>query len=327
MSKYTDKRNREYVIFRRLLQGEYISVRKLAEEYDVSAKSISRDICELKNRLSDNWEHMEGLEICYSYQEKAYYMELDNFISSKELTTLVKILIASRSLDKKIMRNLIDKLESLMSAKDRKLVHHLLEKEIYHYTPVGADCESVMDNLWSISQSIREQKEISIEYYKMDRSKIFRRVKPLSIVFSEYYFYLIAAHTLDAKDEIRFYRMDRITKIEKHRVKFQINYGERFDEGELKNTIQYMWPGQGEKRTITFEFQGPSVQAVLDRLPGAEIIGKEKQKYTIRTNVYGDGIKMFLLSQGAWVKVLEPQSFVKEMREEIFAMNCYYEGK
>ncbi len=327
MSKYTDKRNREFVIFQRLLQGEFISVRKLAEEYDVSSKSISRDICELKNRLSDNWEHMAGLEIQYSYQEKAYYLELDHFISSKELTALVKILIASRSLGKDQMQSVIHKLESFMSAKDRQLVHALIEKEMYHYIPVGADCENVMDNIWSISQSIREQKEISIEYYKMDRSKIFRRVKPLSIVFSEYYFYLIAAHTLNDKDLIRFYRMDRIIRIEKHRANFHIKYGERFDEGELKNRIQYMWPGQETKRTITFEFQGPSVQAVLDRLPGAEVIRQEDEKYIIQVNVYGDGIKMFLLSQGAWVKVLEPPSFVEEMRQEIIAMNHHYKNQ
>lgn len=324
MSKYIEKKNREYVIFRRLLQGEYISVRKLAEEYNISTKSISRDIHELKNCLSDNWEHMEGLKIQYSYQEKAYYLDLDNFISSRELMALIKILIASRSLGKMQMQTMMHKLESFMSAKDRKLVHTLIEKELYHYIPVGADCENVMDNIWSISQSIREQKEISIEYYKMDRSKISRRVKPLSIVYSEYYFYLIAAHTLDDGELIRFYRMDRIIKIIKHRAGFRINYIDRFDEGKLKNTIQYMWPGQGKKRTILFEFQGPSVQAVLDRLPEAEIVRQEKQKYIIRANVYGDGIKMFLLSQGAWVKVLEPPSLVEEMRAEIIAMGNQY---
>lgn len=327
MSKYTEKRNREYVIFRRLLQGEYISVRKMAEEYGVSPKSISRDISELKNRLIDNWEHMEGIDIRYSYQEKAYYLELDNFVSSKELAAIVKILIASRSLDKDQMQIIIHKLESFMSANDKKLVHSLLEKELYHYSPVKADCENIVDNIWSVSQSIQEQKEISIEYYKMDRSKISRRVKPLSIVFSEYYFYLIAAHTMDGRDVIRYYRMDRIVRIQKHRIGFQIDYGERFDEGKLKNMIQYMWPGQETNRTIVFEFQGPSVQAVLDRLPGAEVIDQKEQKYTIRANVYGDGIKMFLLSQGAWVRVLEPPSFVEEMRKEICAMSCYYESE
>ena len=46
---------------------------------------------------------------------------------------------------------------------------------------------------------------------------------------------------------------------------------------------------------------------------------------TISANVYGDGIKMFLLSQGAWVKVLEPEAFVQEMKAEITAMGNNYD--
>lgn len=324
MSNFIQKKYRVLDIFQRLLCGEYISVQKLAEEYEVSSKSISRDINELKNFLYDSQDRMTGCEILYSYQEKAYYLEMDSFLWSKELLAILKIMIASRSLNEKQMKPIIHKLESFMSAKDKAFVHELVAKEVYHYIPVGADCENILDNLWEISQCIKEQKEITIEYYKMNRSRITRKVKPLSIVFSEYYFYLIASHTLNGEEVYRYYRIDRIVKLIKHRTGFHIDYAHRFDEGELKNKIQYMWPGQGINRTVTFEFRGPSVQAVLDKLPGAEIINKENNKYTIRADVYGDGIKMFLLSQGAWVKVLAPQSFVQEMQEEIDAMKNYY---
>lgn len=36
--------------------------------------------------------------------------------------------------------------------------------------------------------------------------------------------------------------------------------------------------------------------------------------------VHGTGIKMTLLSQGSWVKVLSPQLFVDEMKEEVEKM-------
>lgn len=77
-----------------------------------------------------------------------------------------------------------------------------------------------------------------------------------------------------------------------------------------------MWPGK--LRIIRFEFSGPSVQAVLDKLPTAKIIERlGGNKYLIEAEVYGDGIKMWLLSQGAWVKVVAPEEFVAEMRSEI----------
>lgn len=34
---------------------------------------------------------------------------------------------------------------------------------------------------------------------------------------------------------------------------------------------------------------------------------------------------MYLLSQGSWVKVISPQSFVEEMKDEIRKMNNLYE--
>jgi predicted DNA-binding transcriptional regulator YafY len=67
---------------------------------------------------------------------------------------------------------------------------------------------------------------------------------------------------------------------------------------------------------IVFEFTGPSVQAILDRLPTAKVIDVRDGKNVIEAEVYGDGIKMFLLSQGSWVKVISPKSLVEDIKEE-----------
>ena len=83
-----------------------------------------------------------------------------------------------------------------------------------------------------------------------------------------------------------------------------------------------MWPGK--LQTIRLEYTGPSVQAVLDKLPTARIIEREGRKYLIEAEVYGKGIKMWLLSQGAWVKVVAPTEFVEEIKQEIQAMLSKY---
>ena len=80
----------------------------------------------------------------------------------------------------------------------------------------------------------------------------------------------------------------------------------------------------GRLQTIRFEFTGPSVQAVLDKLPTAKIIERDGKKYLIEAEVYGNGIKMWLLSQGAWVKVVAPAGFVDEIKEEIEKMREAY---
>lgn len=83
-----------------------------------------------------------------------------------------------------------------------------------------------------------------------------------------------------------------------------------------------MWPGS--LRNIRFEFNGPSLQAILDRLPTAKVIDRYDGKYLIEAEVYGDGIKMFLLSQGSWVKAISPDDFVQEMKKEIEKMHSMY---
>lgn len=66
------------------------------------------------------------------------------------------------------------------------------------------------------------------------------------------------------------------------------------------------------------------MQAILDRIPTAKIIDKYAGKTIIEAEVFGSGIKMFLLSQGAWVKVLAPDEFVEEMKLEIKKMHEMY---
>ena len=63
------------------------------------------------------------------------------------------------------------------------------------------------------------------------------------------------------------------------------------------------------------------MQAVLDRLPTARIIEKLRNNtYLIEAEVYGEGIRMWLLSQGSRVRVAGPPEFFEEMRGEIQAM-------
>ena len=95
--------------------------------------------------------------------------------------------------------------------------------------------------------------------------------------------------------------MDRIVSYIKHRTGFHIEYNERFDEGELKTRFN-IWPGQGISELEFENLPGHQFRPVVDKIPESEIVKCENGKYTISANVYGDGIKMFLLSQGHGLK-------------------------
>ena len=124
-------------------------------------------------------------------------------------------------------------------------------------------------------------------------------------------------------DKPPYFREDRIKEFSIHRKKSILSAIPTFDEGLLRHQSLFMWPGT--LRTIRFEFSGPSVQAVLDKLPTAKIIERlGDRRYLIEADVYGDGIKMWLLSQGAWVKIISPEEFVEEFKTILSSIIANY---
>lgn len=257
------------------------------------------------------------MELVYSHQRKCYYLSMDDFLSSKELFALVEVIIGARAFSKLETLQVTGKLKHFTSAEDRTLLDALVRNEIRCFSEVKHDCDSVQDNLWQLAHCIRENREISIDYYRADRALVTHRLKPASVMFADFYFYLIGFLTQGDQEKPIYFRVDRIRSITVHR-KCDGHRAPAFDEGELRRRSLYMWPGQ--LRVIRFEFSGPSVQAVLDKLPTARILERSGEKYIIEAEVYGDGIRMWLLSQGRWVKVLEPAEFAAEIKEELEQM-------
>lgn len=322
MSSTGAKKNRMLEIFFRAMRGEYISVKNLAEEYRVSSKSISRDLSEIKNFLYENRELVGNTELRYAASSKTYYLEFDNFLLSKELLAIIKMMIGCRAFNKMEILDMVSKLKNFTSYNDRSMLEQIIKKEMYHYSEVKHDCRSVIDNLWNLTRCIHEKIEISVSYYKVSRELVERRLMPVAITFSDYYFYLIAYRCDESDWKPLYYRVDRIVNIVEHRKHFELDREHDFDEGELRNKIQFMFPG--EYRKIRFEYTGASVQAILDKIPTARVIDKLGNTALIEAETYGTGVNMFLLSQGSKVKALYPPEFVDEIKMEVKNMYNMY---
>ena len=157
-----------------------------------------------------------------------------------------------------------------------------------------------------LGQAIRECRMIRIKYGKLkDKAVVERRLEPLAILFSEYYFYLVAfiedagRKKKAGKAEDWFpaiYRIDRINELQVLEEHFKIPYADRFEEGEFRKRIQFMYGGK--LRKIRFRYQGKSVEAVLDRLPTARILSEEDGAYEMAAEVFGQGVDMWIRSQG-----------------------------
>lgn len=165
--------------------------------------------------------------------------------------------------------------------------------------------------MWDIGSAVNEHRLMRIRYQKLkEPDKVMRMIQPVGIMFSEYYFYLCAY--MSASEETpdvpkrpfpTIYRLDRIAEYEILDEHFHVPYADRFEEGEFRKRIQFMFGG--ELRTIKFLYKGLSIEAVLDRFPTAEVLQHDDQGWLVKAEVYGDGVDIWLRGQGDLIEVVD----------------------
>lgn len=313
-----DKAQRILGMYKKLLNGEFLNKAEEAKNYKVNERTIQRDIDAIRSFLEmDSGQNTGEINyVRYDKRENRYYLEqaYEMKLSNSEVLAICKILLDSRAFTKEEMESMLERLiECCVPEKNRQLVSELIKNEEFHYIEPRHKTVFI-DTMWKIGQAIRSSKYIEIDYLRnKDKKVITRKVKPVAIMFSEYYFYMTAF--IDDKDEARkdfdvlndsfptIYRIDRIKKLKVLDERFYIPYSNRFEEGEFRKRIQFMYGGKLQK--VKFKYTGDNVEAVLDRLPTARILSEENGEYIVSAEVFGKGIDMWLRSQGDAIKRME----------------------
>ena len=312
----SDKIERVLGIYTKLMNGYLVSKVEEAVNYGVNERSIQRDIDDIRNYLEADVERVGCINsVIYDRIGKGYRLEqiYKMKFSNSEVLALCKILLDSRAFTKKEMTVMLDKLISCCVPKaNQQLVNDLISNEAFHYVEPKHKTKFV-DTMWDIGQAIRGCNYIEVDYSRMkDKAVVKRKLKPVAIMFSEYYFYLTAfiddENVRKDFDVINdsfptIYRIDRIKNLRVLDEKFHIPYSSRFEEGEFRKRIQFMYGGKLQK--VKFQYLGTDIDAVLDRLPTAQVLSEEDGIYTVSAEVFGKGIDMWLKSQGTMIKMID----------------------
>ena len=290
-------------IYELLNKGELISKSELAKRYCVTEKTIQRDIDDLRAYLADT--HFTEGEVSIRYDKSRFGYSLvrmeREWFTNEEVLALCKILLESRAFSKDELDILIAKLMMQVAPNDRKQVEDMIRNEKFHYVPLKHG-KKLINTIWELSQYITQKEIIRISYIRQDSLERVHEVKPVAIMFSEYYFYLIAFIANNRHDFPTVFRIDRVVSYKGKGDRFQIPYKDKFNDGEFRNRVQFMYPGK--LRKVIFKYTGPSIESVLDRLPTANILTETNGTYVISVEVYGNGIDMWLKSQDEKVEVL-----------------------
>lgn len=300
------KSARMLAIYARFLSGQTLQKAALAEQYGVTQRSIQRDMEALRCFLA---EQQLPQDVIYDRTAKGYRLtnSVPKGLTNSEILAVCKILLESRSMRKDEMLPILDKLIDCAVPEDsKKAVRALIANEERHYIEPHHG-QPVLNGLWNIGQAIRNHQVMEIEYERMKEPRLVkRRVQPVGVMFSEYYFYLTAflenRESFENPDDLfpTIYRIDRIRSFRVLDEHFKVPYAGRFEEGEFRKRVQFMYGGKLEQ--IRFRYTGPSLEAVLDRLPTAEVVDRDDDGWIVTAEVFGKGIDMWLRSQGAFVQ-------------------------
>lgn len=303
-------------LYTKFQNGEIVQKTGEADRYGVDERSIRRDIDDIRKYFDRDTVSGSGTSyrVIYDRDEKGYRLEqlYEKKFTNAEILAVCKILLDGRAFTKQQMDAILHKLiDCCVPECNRRLVQKLIANEQYHYIEPQHK-EEFLDRLWTVGQAIHNHQYIEICYGRLkDKKMVTRKLKPAAIMFSEFYFYLAAfiesestrkgfENAEDAYPTI--YRIDRIRDITILNESFYIPYRDRFEEGEFRKRVQFMFGGRLQH--IKFKYSGVSVEAVLDRLPTAKVLSEEDGVYTISAEVFGKGIDMWIRSQGDAVELL-----------------------
>lgn len=308
----------------RLLSGSNVSSEQWACENKIDIRTVQRDIIKLREAIqSENFP----VEIHKNSITKHISLSRKNTFDSPAALTLAKLVLASRAFNKDEMEQLIVSILGMMSTDEADQIRTTLRNEQIAYTPVTHH-KDLINLIWDISGYIDAKQTIAFTYTNAQgrQKKLFGL--PTGLLFDTYYFYVIIHFqaTDHHAERDAYYRLDRFDSIEPESRHIAYPYGERLEEGAIRQTNNLMQIG----KTIQVEFDYTGlVSAALDKFPNAKIKrdGTADTPTRIRIPAVTDaGFKMWALSQGARVTVVTPPSLRNAMMQEINQMLTQYQN-
>ena len=186
-------------LYQRFNNGEVMSKKKISYEYGVDLRTVQRYIKELNDFFEEHDKNKNEpiRKIKYNSQRSVYELvnrNSESSLSEGDILAICKIILESRAFSKGEMKRIINTLTATYN--NDKLMKDALINEEFNYEELKHNkndkCGKTLSNfLWEINKSTAERKIIEAVYTRKDNQTRSVRLKPLAIVFNEYYFYLI----------------------------------------------------------------------------------------------------------------------------------------
>jgi predicted DNA-binding transcriptional regulator YafY len=293
-----------------LLNRNVVSAKELAERFEVSVRTIVRDVDALS---------IAGIPISSSTGASGGYEILDTFKLNKQITTMEDYLF------------IITALKGMRSAYDNKKINTTLEKLLTagHYKDeeqrvfidfgVVREGENIPEFVREIEEAIHNKSIVEFDYTDTTGQKSHRTVEPLALNYRWYAWYLLAYCTY--KNDYRFFKLNRLTDLT------VTDQSINCEHGNVPELLEKQWSND-TRRYIPMKLlcKAEARVPIMEYMKGKIVEERENGDFVMVTHGIENERMWFslLLGFGDSVEVLEPQEIIDMLKEKTLQIQNLY---
>ena len=286
--------NRLFEIIYILINKRTITAKELADKFEVSQRTIYRDIDLLSSA---------GIPIYTTKGKGGGIGILDNYVLNKSMLSegeQNEIIAALQGLSAINYTN-VDDVLSKVSEFFGKSNEKWIEVDFSDWS------ENQKEKFNIIKESIIKKEVISIEYYSSYGEKSKRGIEPLQLMFKGKSWYIVAFCRV--RESIRIFKINRIRKIEVLEERFTRCFKEDMD-------MEITEPSDIQCINMKMRVDASQGYRVYDEFSEDEIYKEEDGSFIVSTTYpIGSWVYSYILSYGSYAEVIEPQYLRNEIRK------------
>lgn len=296
-----------------------LTVSQMIEELDrlgipAERKSIYSDLEDLR---------LFGLDIVCRKSKTTGYFAASKTFELPELKLLADAVASSKFITEKKSSQLIQKIESLASEYEAKL----LQRQVFVRGRAKTINEKIYYNVDTINQAIARNKAVTFRYfeyiidwnsptrwkkhYRQDGQKY--TAFPYALTWDDENYYMIAFY--EKYGGLSHFRVDKMENIEiAHKTDLKRPEHQNFNPAEYSKKVFSMFSGEEEQITLCFD--NSLVGVVLDRFgKDVDIHKADASSFLIRMDAFiSPTLLSWIFEFGDKVKIIEPESLIQKLR-------------
>jgi len=304
---YIKKIDRVTSILVQLQSKPIVRAQDLANKFEVSIRTIYRDIKTLENAgIPIFGEAGSGYSLVDGYKLPPVMFtkeEVLSFITAEKLMQK----FSHESLD--FHYNLaMEKVKAVIRNSEKNMVTTIENQiDIYSYRPKHSD--TIKNIIPIILESIAEKMQLKIHYQNIKDQATERIIEAVGIFYEVNYWYMMAFCTM--RKDYRQFRVDRILKIEKTENPFHQEYGNIGDYRKKSKNEKVKIKLLVEKKIMPFLVNSKKYYGLI-----SEEENDNKMLLTFETEWIKEGFPRWLITFADFAEIIEPE-YLKDMMKDL----------